>query len=275
MQLKLFRHLWGVEYSWEQAFPKIKADGFAGIEGRLPQPSDEQRFRNLLNQFGFEFIAMAFTEGGDVNAHLKSFREQLIAAKQFNPLQVTAHTGTDTWNAAQAAEFYERALVIEAEIGIPVAHETHRGRVFFNPWMTRDVLKQFGELKLACDFSHWVCVAERTNWDDSTGSILKLCAERCIHLHARVGYAQGPQVPDPSAPEYRAELEAHESWWDAIWKSQKSRGIHRTTVTPEFGPPGYLHTLPHTNVPVADLWEVCKFMTDRLAARFNNNFKLL
>lgn len=31
-------------------------------------------------------------------------------------------------------------------------------------------------------------------------------------------------------------------------------------MTPEFGPDGYLHTLPFTNAPVADLWEINTWM---------------
>jgi hypothetical protein len=109
-------------------------------------------------------------------------------------------------------------------------------------------------------------VAERLL--DDCGPIIELAASRCIHIHARVGYEEGPQVPDPSAPEYQRHVEAHERWWDLVWKSQQARGFAHSTLTPEFGPPGYLHTLPHTNVPVADLDRVCKYMADRLAARF-------
>ena len=29
-----------------------------------------------------------------------------------------------------------------------------------------------------------------------------------------------------------------------------------TTMTPEFGPDGYLHLLPYSQTPVADLWEI-------------------
>jgi sugar phosphate isomerase/epimerase len=268
MQLKLIRHLWGIELPWEQAFPKIKAEGFVGIESPLPPEADVQRFCNLLKQHEFEFIGMAFTGGETIDAHLKSFREQLISAKSMGAMQVTAHTGADAWSISQAVAFYEQAVAIEREIGIAVGHETHRGRVFFNPWRTRDILEKVSGVNLTCDFSHWVCVAERTGWDDAQGSIVKLCAQRCIHIHSRVGYAQGPQVPDPSAKEYQAELNAHELWWDIVWQAQRSRGAKTTTVTPEFGPPAYLHTLPHTNVPVADLWTVCKFMADRVASRF-------
>jgi hypothetical protein len=57
----------------------------------------------------------------------------------------------------------------------------------------------------------------------------------------------------PRAPEYRPHLEAHERWWGMIWDAQAARGMPVSTLTPEYGPPGYLHTLPYTNVPVADL----------------------
>lgn len=35
---------------------------------------------------------------------------------------------------------------------------------------------------------------------------------------------------------------------------------HKPFCRAEHGPPRYLHTLPHTNVPVADLWEVNKYV---------------
>jgi hypothetical protein len=35
------------------------------------------------------------------------------------------------------------------------------------------------------------------------------------------------------------------------------------TFTPEYGPPTYLHTLPHTQMPVADLWQVCLWAAAR------------
>lgn len=46
--------------------------------------------------------------------------------------------------------------------------------------------------------------------DDDWNTILKLVADRTFHIHARVGYAHGPQVPDPSAPEYLGALEVTE-----------------------------------------------------------------
>jgi hypothetical protein len=84
-------------------------------------------------------------------------------------------------------------------------------------------------------------------------------------IHARVGYAQGPQVPHPAAPEYAKELQQHTKWWRQI------AGYHRDTqkeellITCEFGPPPYLHTLPFTGQQVASQYELNLFMKDHLS----------
>ena len=39
-------------------------------------------------------------------------------------------------------------------------------------------------------------------------------------------------------------------------KTQKARGVQQPSITPEFGPDGYLPTLPFTGMPVADLLEI-------------------
>ena len=41
-------------------------------------------------------------------------------------------------------------------------------------------------------------------------------------------------------------------------------------MTPEFGPDGYLHTLPFTNAPVADLWELNCWMAKNEREHFND-----
>ncbi|HLL89870.1 MAG TPA: sugar phosphate isomerase/epimerase [Tepidisphaeraceae bacterium] len=266
MKLQLVRHLWGVELPWEQAFPKIKAEGFTAMEVPLPAEAEAGRLSALLKQHAFDYIAMAFTGGTSVREHVASFRSQLERAKQLGAVKLTCHSGADAWPLADGVAYFDEVTAIEKSVGLPVGHETHRGRLLFNPWQARDLLERVPALNLCCDFSHWVCIAERLLPD--CGPILDLAASRCVHLHARVGYEQGPQVPDPSAPEYAAHLAAHEKWWDAIWSSQRARGVRTSTLTPEFGPPGYLHTLPHTNVPVADLWQVCQWVADRQAKRF-------
>ena len=92
------------------------------------------------------------------------------------------------------------------------------------------------------------------------------------HIQARVGYDQGPQVPHPAAPEHAAALDFHERHWEAVWRSQQARGYAVTTLTPEFGPDGYLHHLPFTDMPVADLWSLNQWIGQRQRQHFHRLF---
>jgi hypothetical protein len=190
----------------------------------------------------------------------------VAAGKVLEPRLIGCHGGRDAWSERQSRQFFEQVLQIEREMGIPVGHETHRGRILYNPWVTSRMLDTFPDLKLVCDFGHWTCVDERLLHTET--EIIRQCAERCIHIHARVGYEEGPQVPDPRAPEYQYCLDAFERWWQLIWDAQEARGLAASTLTPEYGPPGYLHTLPYTRQPVVDLWEISDWQAQCEAARF-------
>ena len=87
----------------------------------------------------------------------------------------------------------------------------------------------------------------------------------CSGSAAELPNSVSSHSPDPSAPEYLKHVETHEAWWRKMLAARAAAGQKETTITPEFGPPGYLHTLPHTNVPVADLRKVCNWMRDRVA----------
>ncbi len=268
MQLKTIRHLWGVEEPPSTFFTKVRAENYHGVESALPASGTETAFRGLLDENGLEYIAQIFTDGPTFVEHIESFRRQARAAVEMKAVMVNCHGGKDGWSLADSLHFYRAAIEIERDLGIPVAHETHRGRILFNPWITRDILNEIPDLALCCDFSHWVCVAERLLPD--CGEIIAQCAERCLHLHARVGYEQGPQVPDPRAPEYQVHVETHEKWWDIIWSAQEKSGMTYSYLTPEFGPPTYLPTLPFSNKPVASLEEICLWQVERQRQRFHN-----
>ena len=266
MNLILFRHLWGATGEWEDIFPKFKQAGYRGIEGPVPPPEDRKRFRALLKKHSLEFIPQIFSQGKSVADHLDSLREQIATAKPFSARFINAHSGQDAFSEDQSTRFFEGALQLEAKCGVAIAHETHRGRILFNPWITSRLLTRFPDLKLCCDFSHWVCVCERLI-EDQVG-IIRQCADHCLHVHARVGYEQGPQVPDPRAPEYQRHLEAHEAWWRLVWAAQANRGFRISTLTPEFGPPDYQHTLPFTRAPVSYLEEICDWQARRQMESF-------
>ncbi len=266
MRLVLTRHLWGLAEPWEALFPRIRASGYEAIETPVPPASERERFRAVLDDHGLDYVAMIFTAGETVDDHVASFREQAAIAQDLGPLVITSHSGRDAWDVSAASSFFDQALAVEVTLDVPVAHETHRGRILYNPWATSRLLDEFDALRLCCDLSHWVCVSERLL--DTERAIVQQSAQRCIHLHARVGYEQGPQVPDPRAPEYEQHVTAFERWWRLIWKAQAERGHAVSTLTPEYGPPSYLHTLPYTDVPVADLWAICDWQAHRAAEQF-------
>ncbi len=276
LQLDVFRSLWGVEGAWETSFPRIRAAGFDGVEVRVPTGADQagerERLRGLVRAHDFGLIAEVSAVGYVIPAsgstpaeHLADLRRQIPAALSLEPRFINGYHGCDAWSFDDQRRFFAGLLELEREFGIPLTCELHRGRSLFHPWITRDLLREF-PLKLTCDFSHWVVVCERLL--DDCEDIIALCAQHCWHIHARVGYDQGPQVNDPRAPEHAAAVAAHERWWDMCWRAVATRGRERLTLTPEFGVEGYLQTLPYTQQPVADLWEICTWQGHRQRARF-------
>ncbi|HEX8339788.1 MAG TPA: TIM barrel protein [Tepidisphaeraceae bacterium] len=268
MRLELVRPMWGIDPPIDQAIARVAAAGYSHVECAPPEGDDAKRFFDFLAANKLGYIGMLFTGGKSPAQHARSFMKQAELAAKCGAKVVTAHTGSDTWDRATANVFFAEVLAMEDDLPVRVAHETHRGRILYNPWITRDLLTEHPKLKLCSDFSHWVCVAERLEWDDASESIIRLCAERSIHCHARVGYEQGPQVPDPSAPEYARHVQQHFDWWKQLYAAAKARGDTAFTIAPEYGPPGYLHTLPHTNVPVANLWNVCEWTSAKLREQF-------
>ena len=276
MKLLLVRHLWGVDLSRGFA-PHLmhwREIGYHALEASPRLVPDTPLLRKTLELEHLHWIPQVFSNmfvgGGGVGEHLRTLREQIEECLDAQPLFFNAQSGSDAWTPAEAEDFYGATTEMEKQLGVTISHETHRSRYFGNPWNTLRVLTTYPGLKLTCDFSHWVCVAERL-LEDCT-AIIQRAAVSCSHVHARVGYEQGPQVSDPRDSEYGAHLIAHEAWWDEVWAAQHSLGTETVSATPEFGPRPYLHTLPFSHEPVADLEVICDWMAQRLASRFCNRF---
>jgi len=266
MKLKVFKSLWGLAPITEWALASQEATGYAGIEFKSLSIPDSTNFRDWLHKFHLDFIAQIHTEGLDVEQHLISFESLIQIALGFDPVLINSQSGRDSWSLSDKCRFLEKALRLEEKYGIPIAHETHRSRMTYTPWDTRALAEAFPSLHICADLSHWVNVCERLLTTEK--SDLKKVFSACIHIHARVGYEQGPQVPDPRAPEYKIQLEAHEGWWQQIWKNQHDRGMAVSTVCPEYGPVPYQHSLPFTNKPVADIHEISDWAMHSLQSSF-------
>lgn len=283
MKLELFKTLWGHDGTLSEAAQLCVEAGFAGIESPVPASAEEREtFVATLAESDLGLIAeiSTVTEEGfyvplphrSPREHLDSLRSGIEVSLPAQPRFINTMAGYDGWSFPEVMEFHSGVLDLEAEYEIAISVETHRGRSFNNPWRVRDVLLELPELRITCDFSHFCVVAERLVLDEEP-EILALCAKHAFHVQPRVGYSQGPQVTDPRAPEFSEALLAHERWWDAVWKSQIERGFSVTTMTPEFGPDGYLHTLPFTGEPLADLWEINQWIGHRQRDRFHQRYE--
>lgn len=256
MQTLMIKALWGMTGTLPQQIERVAEAGYDGFELWPNQHTiSRQELTALAESYHLKMIVGALVETtADLEPTLKKLGE-------YDALRINLHSGRDCMTRDEASAFFEEALRIEEQIGMPVGHETHRGRILYTPWDTAYYLKQFDSLKLTADYSHWVNVCERLPVDQVEA--LVLANSRAIHIHGRVGYEEGPQVPDPSAPEYASQLGWHELQWEQIKTAHAQSQKDVLTFTPEYGPPNYLHTLPHTNVPVADLWEVCLWAANR------------
>lgn len=266
MKLEIFRTLWGYTASKAQALDELLAAGFDGLEARLPLQADERgEFGAFLRSNQIPYICTLFSAYDvlpDQNAtptqHLADIDRKLGWASELTPRFVNLLAGNDRWPQALQVEFFGQALELAARHGVFCSFETHRGRSLYSPWVTLELIRQLPGLRFTSDISHWVVCCERLLADPADD--LSTFVERVHHIQARVGYDQGPQVPHPAAPEYARELAFHQRHWEAVWTSQLQRGYSVSTLTPEFGADGYLHHLPFTNMPVADLWTLNQWM---------------
>jgi len=298
MRLRLYRSLWGVikqadgPLTFEQALPKIKSLGYDGIEcaTKFGMDMGPQYFKRMLKDHDLKYTAMIFSSGPaavvpgadcnryprhpkpgrSVSQHLDVFKAQVDAALELDPVQINSHSGNDYFFKSEQEQFFAGAIEYEkTNSNKPILHETHRKRILHSPWVARDLVPLFkGDLKIVADYSHFLCVAETNTEDLELNRVIDLLAPYVRHIHARVGYDHGPQVPDPRATHWKDYVTGMERWWSAIFKSQQGMGINECSVTPEHGPPNYQVCEPNWQTPLADIWEVNTWIGSRVKNRF-------
>ncbi|BFM48654.1 sugar phosphate isomerase/epimerase [Marinomonas sp. THO17] len=275
MQLALYRTLWGVTSCLDDIASQLKAVGFTGVEGRIPLTSEAiSRFKQELTRNELDYIAILFTGGNVIpdqsespQQHLERMARQIESAQTLGAKFINVLAGNDRWPMSQQVDFFGQAQELSEKAGIICSFETHRGTSLYSPWPTLELIDQLPNLNFTMDISHWVLVCERllNQPEDDLSSFL----DRVYHIQARVGYDQGAQTPHPAAPEFKTALKFHQSTWQSIWQRHQAEGRNITTMTTEFGPDGYLHHLPFTNVPVADLWSLNDWMALEERSHFN------
>jgi sugar phosphate isomerase/epimerase len=290
-------------HTLDEACAEVSKLGYNGIE--IPYKCTlhygKDNFKNTLKKYGLKCTIMVFTDGvvcpgagvlwggpypgytaptepgatdkdAIIKQHIAVFKEQVEGAQEYNPVRVVCHPLKDYHTVKMAEQFFTEALRWEKEKGYIVCHETHRKRFMYSPWVARDFVPKFPDMKMTADLSHWVNVAE-TNCDDpDLTQVIEDIAPQVHHTHCRVGYDHGPQVPDPRAPEWLPYMEGHERWWDVIWKAQAAKGMEVTTMIAEHGPPNYQQTMTYSREPLAHIWDINHWICLRRQARFAELF---
>lgn len=261
MQIKIFKALWGMKSipTLGEQLRRCAEAGYEGVEIDVSAgvPDD---LGDLLARYNLQWVAQLIHDGAD--DMVRSMEE----CAPLRPQLFNIHSGRDKYRFAEGCAWFEKVLEAEQRLGIPAGHETHRHRLLYSPYVTRDYLEKFPALRLTADFSHWTCVCEYMLND--LDEIMEFAISRSVHIHCRVGHEEGPQVSDPRAPEFARHQQVFQGWWDRIRAAREKAGAGQLIVVPEYGPPGYMQTLPYTGQPVCSLWDICLWQANQLRTRW-------
>lgn len=257
---------WGLSISWDEFCAKIKTAGYDGCEIWWPDKAEDRKL--LFEALDKHQLKIGFLYGSgekDFAKHEAQFNQFVTEAAAMKPLYINCHSGKDYFTVEQKEKLIKQSLAVAAQSGIPVYHETHRGRALYSAPVTEELMKKISALRLTLDISHWCNVHESYLGDQE--ETVALALTRTDHIHARIGHPEGPQVSDPRAPEWESAVKTHFSWWDKVVENKKKAGQAITILT-EFGPPDYMPTLPYTRQAVSNQWDINVFMKDILRSRY-------
>ncbi|WP_316839425.1 sugar phosphate isomerase/epimerase [Pedobacter gandavensis] len=269
MKIQFYYPRWGSENTnWDDFCQKVKFAGYDGVETPVPEdPNEQSSMTNALEKNNLLLIGQYYQSfEKDFEAHKANYIKHLYLLSSFNPMKINAQTGKDYFSFEENLALFAIADAIAQETGIPICHETHRGKALFASHIAHQFLKELPDLRITADFSHWCNVAESLLEDQQ--ETLAVACKQVGHIHSRVGHSQSAQVIDPGLPEFKTELQAHLNWWDEIIKDYQDKKIDKITITTEFGPAPYMVHLPFTKMPVANQWEINLYMMHLLKERY-------
>ena len=267
--LKIFATSWGYTGNIDSFCSLAKKEGYEGIEVWWTSVKKEQD--ELFDALKKHQLAVGFLAGsGESNypRHLDQFKKMVNEATEqtiLKPTYINCHSGKDYFTYEQNKTFIDFTTEINKKSNIPIYHETHRSRMLFAGHIAKNFMDKNPELRLTLDISHWCNVHESLLQDQP--EVVQIALERTGHIHTRIGYEEGPQVTDPRAPEWENAVKMHLGWWDKVVGMKKKAGQPLTMLT-EFGPPNYLHTMPYTQMPVANQWDINVYMMKMLRKRY-------
>lgn len=263
---------WGFTGNRDEFCAAAKKEGYEGIEVWWPgdKAEDQEALFDAVKKHNLEIGFLCGGHQAIAADHFELFKENLdaICENQYQkPVYINCHSGKDYFTYEQNKVFIDYTTAKAKETGIPIYHETHRGRMLFAATVTKDFAERNPELRLTLDISHWCNVHESLLADQR--ETVDFLLNRVDHIHSRIGHPQGAQVNDPRAPEWEQAVKAHLAWWDKVVERKKKEGARMTILT-EFGPADYMPSLPYTRKPLADQWAINVYMMNLLRKRYQS-----
>lgn len=257
---------WGNTMPFEAFCRRVRKAGYEGVEMDLPLERDQRNtILQILQDQGLLLVAQYWQSLEPIfrdNRHnYRRHLENLVAAQ---PLLINTQTGRDHFTLAQNLTLVRDAAVLSKASGIPICHETHRGKFLYSIPVFLEAIRAEPSMLLTLDASHWCTVHESLLHNQEAG--VQRAIRATAHVHTRVGHEEGPQVNDPRAPEWKGHLDRHFAWWDAVVARHRGREL---TMTTEFGPAPYMPAAPRTKRPLADQWAVNTHMLSLLRQRYS------
>jgi hypothetical protein len=261
----------------QEIFKSVADQGYTHME-MWPTLFIEEGVSSDLRAAGLKLLAHCKTSGdlglcdrfprickntGNVSDHVETLRHVVRLAKQHEAVFLNAHSGCDFWGVDDCRTYLREALSIEHEENLAILHETHRRRIFYNPFIYQQVLfdqLDLVDVKINLDISHWVLslgrlfgcpqdILEHNEMHHMNDlwwpTVLKDLCKRAHLFHARIAYMECIQVSDPSADEYENERRTFlESYWGPLMQShvETQRIVY---FEPEHGPWPYQQALPN------------------------------
>ncbi|TDG36170.1 sugar phosphate isomerase/epimerase [Pedobacter changchengzhani] len=276
-KVKFYCPRWGAEdLDWDVFLEKVISSGYDGVEVYpLLTPEEKPAMLQALEETSLDFSLLhtVQNEGKDFAKYCEALERNLnelitYQTETIKPKFITSQTGREYFTKDQMEICFAICDRISAESGIQIFHELHRNKWSYAAHVVKSYLEdeRFDEVKLTLDFSHWVCVSE--SYLEDQQEAIDLAIKRAVHIHARVGHIEGPQVTDPRTLENKEALNFHLLWWDKWMEHLKSSGIKECSITPEFGSYPYMAHQIGTTTPIASQWEINCWMKDLLKERY-------
>lgn len=263
MEIKYLCTYWGQAPLTAEAFlKKVIEAGYDGIEIDLPDdPTFISELKSKYENLAARNVSVAVVaqmvfapQNETVDENISRMLKRLNEVAVLHPSFINSQTGKDFYSFDENCRIIEAAMNFSAQRGIPILHETHRGKFSFHLATLLPYLKRFPEMRLTADFSHFCVVSESLLEDQA--ALLEQLIPHIGHIHARVGFSQAAQVNDPMAPEWKSTLHTHTGWWQKIINHHMETCKKSLTITPEFGPAPYMPALPFTQQPVGNQWHI-------------------